>query len=371
MTDVSEIVARFEQFAPQSWAEKGDPVGLQLGSMQQDVHKLMVTLDVRPEVVAEAIKNNVDFIFAHHPALFRPIKKFDLAVPQNKMYSELIKHGITVYAAHTNLDNANGGMNDWLAGLLELTGTEILLPQREERLLKLAVFVPKDSAETVRNALTEAGAGTIGEYRDCSYTISGTGRFTPQADANPTIGNLLEPTEVSEDKIEVVFPYSLLSKIMRTMRAVHPYEEPAFDLFPIMESGVKYGMGRVGNLKDAMTISEFAEYCKTKFKVAHLRVVTADPTREIKRIAILGGSGGQFYTDALRKKADVYVTGDISYHTGHDIIASGLTAMDPGHHIEQVCKPQLQRLFKKWNNEYGWQIEVMQSEINTDPFMFI
>ncbi|MDN2452301.1 Nif3-like dinuclear metal center hexameric protein [Lactobacillus sp. UCMA15818] len=371
MTSVSEIVARFEQFAPQSWAEEGDPVGLQIGSMQQSVHKLMVTLDVRPEVVTEAVKNNVDFIFAHHPALFRPIKKFDLTNPQNKMYAELIKHNITVYAAHTNLDNANGGMNDWLASLLDLQDTEILLSQHEDSLFKLAVFVPKKSAETVRNALTDAGAGTIGEYQDCSYTISGTGRFTPQAASNPTIGNLLEPTEVAEDKIEVVFPKRICSKILKVMRVVHPYEEPVFDLFAVQGNGTKYGMGRIGDLKSSMTISAFAEYCKTKFDVLHLRVVTADTTQKVKRVAILGGSGGQFYTDALRKKADVYITGDISYHTGHDIIVSGLTAIDPGHHIEQICKPHLQNLFAQWNNEYGWQIKVVQSAINTDPFMFI
>ncbi|MFT9373005.1 Nif3-like dinuclear metal center hexameric protein [Liquorilactobacillus hordei] len=371
MTNVGEIVARFEQFAPQSWAEEGDPVGLQIGSMQQTVHKMMVTLDVRPEVVAEAVKNNVDFIFAHHPALFRPIRKFDLENPQNKMYAELIKHDITVYAAHTNLDNANQGMNDWLASLLDLQDIEPLLPQHEDKLFRLAVFVPQAAAETVRNALTAAGAGKIGEYQDCSYTISGMGRFTPQAAANPTIGNLLEPTEVAEDKIEVVFPKKICSRILKVMRTVHPYEEPAFDLFEVQGNGSRYGMGRVGNLKKSVTISSFAEYCKTKFEIPHLRVVTGDITRKVSRIAILGGSGSQFYKDVLKKKADVYVTGDISYHTGHDIIASGLTAIDPGHHIEQVCKPHLQNLFEQWNNENKWQIEVIQSEINTDPFIFI
>lgn len=371
MTNVGEIVARFEQFAPQNWAEDGDPVGLQLGDLKQTVHKMMVTLDVRPEVVDEAIKNNVDFIFAHHPVIFRPIKKFDLADPQNKMYASLIKHNITVYTAHTNLDNAPNGMNDWLADLLELSKREPLLKEHEESLLKLAVFVPKKAAAKLRNALTTAGAGQIGDYLDCSYTFSGIGRFTPQKDSHPTIGKKLEPTEVAEEKIEVVFPQKLRSKILKTLRIVHPYEEPAFDLFEIQGNGIKYGMGRVGNLEHEMSVTEFAKYCQAKFKIAHLRIVTDDLEKRVKKIAILGGSGGQFYREALKKEVDVYVTGDISYHTGHDIIANGLVAVDPGHHIEQICKPYLQELFSKWNAENSWKIEVLQSKLITDPFIFI
>lgn len=270
MTKVIDIVNKFEEFAPKRIAEDGDPIGLQLGSLHNDVHKMMVALDVRPETVDEAIENNVDFIFAHHPAMFVPVKKFDLDVPQNAMYAKLIKHDITVYGAHTNLDNANGGMNDWLAEQLGLENTEFLLPTKVD---------------------------------------------------------------------------------------------------PV--SNEKYFMGRVGELKDSLTAVEFAEYCKKVLNLRGLRLIAADNQKPVKRVAVLGGSGGRFFNAALLHKADAYVTGDISYHTGHDMIAAGLTVVDAGHHIESICKPKLTDKFKKWNNENDWKIDIYQSKLNTDPFQFI
>ncbi|KRL99462.1 Nif3-like dinuclear metal center hexameric protein [Liquorilactobacillus satsumensis] len=371
MTKVRDIINRFEEFAPQSLAEPGDPVGLQLGDYNAQVKKMMVTLDVRPAVVAEALKNNVDFIFAHHPAMFHPLKNFDLSVPQNAMYAELIKHNITVYAAHTNLDNANGGMNDWLAEALGLLETKPLLPVRELPLLKLAVFVPSDAADQMRRALAAAGAGQIGEYRNCSFSVKGTGRFVPSAKADPAYGAHEKLACVTEEKVEVVFPQSKKRRVLAAMRTAHPYEEPVFDLFTLKEMGEKYGMGRVGNLPREMSVQQFAEDCKRIFAVPHLRLISSDLQQSIKRVAVLGGSGGQFYQAAQRKGAQMYVTGDLSYHTGHDLLACGLSAVDPGHHIEQICKQQLAAKFNTWNTEAGWQIEVFSSKLNTDPFKFI
>lgn len=264
-----EFIDYFEQWAPKSIAEDGDPVGLQLGNPMQSVKKVMTTLDVRPEVVEEAINQKVDFIFAHHPMIFRAPHNLDLSVPQNAMYAQLIKHNIVVYGAHTNLDNVNGGMNDWLATQLELTNLETLL-----------------------------AGGT-----------------------HPTTG---------ED----------------------------------------YGMGRVGELKQPMTITEFAQYVADKFDVPGLRIV-AGKDKTINRVAVLGGSGGQFYIDALKKAADAYVTGDISYHTGHDIIANNLVAIDPGHHFESICKAKLLELFNQWQAANNWPIEIVESQLSTEPFKFM
>lgn len=266
---VRELVDRFEQFAPKTWAEPGDPVGLQLGSLDAEVHKVLVTLDVRPEVVDEAIAVGADFIFAHHPMMFHPAKNLDLAVPQNKMYATLLQHHITVYGAHTNLDSAPNGMNDWLAealGLQDITG-----------------LVPSNGA-TATDAIT---------------------------------------------------------------------------------------MGRIGNLAQPTTVRQFAEDCKRIFNVAGLRLISHTPDAPVSRVAILGGSGGPFYQAALAKGADVYVTGDISYHPGHDMIAAGLNVVDPGHHIESICKPHLQALFTQWATENDWPITVVASQLNTDPFTFI
>ncbi|KRL04322.1 Nif3-like dinuclear metal center hexameric protein [Liquorilactobacillus oeni] len=371
MTKVRDVIQRFELFAPKEMAEHGDPIGLQLGSLDADVHRMLISLDVRPEVVAEAIRENVDFIFAHHPAMFHPVKSFDLSVPQNAMYAELLKHNITVYAAHTNLDNANGGMNDWLAAALKLDSTRPLLQIHELPLLKLAVFVPKSAAESMRKALGEAGAGQIGEYQQCSFSSIGQGRFTPSAQAHPVIGKSLRPEQVTGEKIEVTLPYRLKDKVLTAMLSAHPYEKPVFDLFTVGGLGEKYGMGRVGELKQKMTIIEFAEFCKQVFSVPHLRVISKDLQQKVKKVAILGGSGGQFYPEALKSGAQVYITGDISYHTGHDILANGLSVFDPGHHIEQICKTRLKQKFDVWNKEEDWQIETVSSKLNTDPFKFI
>ncbi|WP_143463501.1 Nif3-like dinuclear metal center hexameric protein [Levilactobacillus enshiensis] len=266
---VRELVDRFEQFAPKTWAEPGDPVGLQLGSLDAEVHKVLVTLDVRPEVVAEAIAVGADFIFAHHPMMFHPAKNLDLAVPQNQMYATLLKHDITVYGAHTNLDSAPGGMNDWLASALGLHDVAGLVPSN----------------------------GTT---------------------ATPEIT-----------------------------------------------------MGRIGTLAQSTTVKAFAEQCKTIFKVKGLRLISQTPDAPVSRVAVLGGSGGPFYQTALAKGADVYVTGDISYHPGHDMIAAGLNVVDPGHHIESICKPHLTQLFRQWAQENNWPITVVPSTLNTDPFTFL
>lgn len=233
----------------------------------------MTTLDVRPETIDEAIDKEVDFIFAHHPVMFHPARDLDTRNPQNAMYAKLLAHHITVYAAHTNLDTANGGMNDWLAAKLGL--------------------------------------------RDCQPLVP--------AGNDPITG------------------------------------EPV-------------GMGRVGNIAGEMTPRQFADHCQQLFNVAGLRLVTnlADAQQKIKRVAVLGGAGQDFYTNAVKCGADAYVTGDVSYHFAHDMIANHLTVVDPGHHIEAVCEHQLALLFKKWQTENdGWDFTIIENSINTDPFNFI
>ena len=269
----TDLINRFEQFASPQLAEKWDHVGLQVGNPDQPLRRLMTTLDVRPETIDAAIDKEVDFIFAHHPVMFHPARDLDTRNPQNAMYAKLLAHHITVYAAHTNLDTANGGMNDWLAAKLGL--------------------------------------------RDCQPLVP--------AGNDPITG------------------------------------EPV-------------GMGRVGNIAGEVTPRQFADHCRQLFNVAGLRLVTnlADAQQKIKRVAVLGGAGQDFYTNAVKCGADAYVTGDVSYHFAHDMIANHLTVVDPGHHIEAVCEHQLALLFKKWQTENdGWDFTIIENSINTDPFNFI
>ena len=273
MINGTTLIQRFERFASPQLAEKWDHVGLQVGDPDQPLRRLMTSLDVRPETVAEAIDQQVDFIFAHHPVMFHPAQNLDTRNPQNQMYADLLAHHITVYAAHTNLDTANGGMNDWLAAKLGLTNCQPLVP-----------------------------AGTD----------------------------------------------------------------------PI--TGAPVGMGRIGNFNGQMTPREFADYCRRLFGVAGLRLINHpdDGQKEIHRVAVLGGAGQDFYADAVRIGADAYVTGDVSYHFAHDMLANHLTVVDPGHHIEAICEHQLAKLFRSWQAENdGWDFEIVENQLNTDPFTFV
>ena len=193
----------------------------------------------------------------------------------------------------------------------------------------------------------------------------------PEDAANPYIGTPGKAEEVAEQKVEVVFPAHLKEKVLDAMRKNHPYEEIAFDLYRVEGLGEKYGMGRIGNLRHPMTVKEYAEFAKKALNVEGVRLIAKDQNKLVKKVAVLGGSGSKFYGDALKKGADVYVTGDVTYHTAHDIYESGLAVIDPGHYFESVCKYRLTDIFKNWTKEENWPIEVMTSRINTNPFKLI
>jgi dinuclear metal center YbgI/SA1388 family protein len=259
-----KLIDRFESFAPKTIAFTNDPVGLQIGNVNNDIKRVMVTLDVRPEVVDEAIKQNCDMIFSHHPLIFRPIKNLDLSNPQNQMYAKLIQNSILVYSAHTNLDVAKGGMNDWLTEAMGL-----------------------NHVQTV---------------------------YSNHYDTN---------------------------------------------------------IGRIGVLPTPVTVEEFAKTLKKIFNLDGLRLVANDNKAMVKNVAVVGGDGGKFYPEMLKAGADVFVTGDVYYHTGHDMLADGINVVDVGHNVEKICIPKLASLFNEWKANNDWEVEIIESTINTNPYQFI
>ncbi|WP_051912462.1 Nif3-like dinuclear metal center hexameric protein [Carnobacterium funditum] len=367
-----DLIRKFEEFAPTYLAEEGDPVGLAIGTLNKPIKKVLVTLDVRPEVVQEAISKKVDLIFAHHPPIFRPAKNLITDDPQINMYANLLKNNISVYAAHTNLDVATNGMNAWLAKAIGITDTEIMTVTKKEKYKKLVVFVPLANEDSMIKALTQAGAGEVGpNYKDCTYVVEGTGSFTPVNQAHPHIGQIDQIEKVQEARIEVMFPERLTSEVEKALFFTHPYEEPVYDIYTIENYLDEYGLGRVGNLEAPISVEEFAIKIKSVFGVTGLRYITNDPSQMIQRVAICGGDAGKFYPDAVKKGAEVYITGDVYYHVGHDMLASGLTVIDPGHHIESICKTELVGLFTTWSKELNWDLDVSSSTLNTDPYRFI
>ncbi|WP_338750152.1 Nif3-like dinuclear metal center hexameric protein [Bacillus sp. FJAT-52991] len=365
-----EIIQLFEQFSPKKYAMEGDKIGLQIGRLNKPVERVLVALDVLEEVVDEAIANKVELIIAHHPIIFRPLKSIVTSEPAGRMIEKLIKHDIAVYAAHTNLDVAKGGVNDLLAEALQLQEPEVLVPTFEDGLKKLVVFVPGTHEQAVREALGAAGAGFIGEYSHCSFSSQGTGRFQPSAEAAPYIGQAGTLQEVAEVKIETIYPESIEKKVLSAMLKAHPYEEVAYDLYPLGNKGETLGLGRVGKLKESMSLRQFAEFVKDKLDVNGVRVV-GELTDQVKKVAVLGGDGNKYFQAAKFKGADVYVTGDFYYHTAHDAMAVGLNIVDPGHNVEKVMKKGTAVKMKALADEKGFNVEFIPSSVHTDPFTFI
>jgi dinuclear metal center YbgI/SA1388 family protein len=363
-----EIIQLFEQFSPKSLAMEGDKIGLQIGRLNKKIDRVMVALDVLEEVIDEAIEKNVQLIIAHHPPIFRPLKNVLTDTVQGRMIEKLIKHDIAVYAAHTNLDVAIGGVNDLLAEALGLEKTEVLVPTYETKLKKIVVYVPAVDADNIRQVVGNAGAGSIGNYSNCSFSTEGKGRFLPGENTNPHIGQRGQLEEVDEVRIETIVPEHLLKKVITAMIKAHPYEEVAYDVYPVENKGEVLGLGRIGMVKK-MTLAEFAEKVKNAFEVDKVRVV-GDPTSIVKKVAVLGGDGNKYFNHAKFKGADVYVTGDIYYHTAHDAMMQGLNMIDPGHNVEKVMKKGVTDILKKLCLDSGYEVEIFPSELNTDPFQF-
>lgn len=361
-----QIIEEFEKWAPKYLAVEGDPIGLHVGTLNKKVERVLVTLDVNEEVVDEAIAKNAGLIIAHHPPIFRPLKNLQTDFPQGRLMEKLIKHDIAVYAAHTNLDVAWGGVNDLLADALSLKATKILEKTYEAELVKISVFVPESHEEGLREAFGRAGAGSIGDYEYCSYTLSGTGRFRPNAEADPFIGEAGKMEETAESKIEVVARKSEQDRVIKAMLAAHPYEEPAYDVFTLENKELPMGLGRVGTLEKEMPLGEFCEFVKERLDVPALRVV-GNKDEIVRKVAVLGGDGNKYIQQAKRSGADVYVTGDMYFHVAQDALAIGLSIVDPGHHVEKVMiKGVVNHMAKRSN----WHCEFLPSEVDTEPFRF-
>lgn len=366
-----EIIQLFETWAPKKLAcMENDPIGLAIGTLNKKVTKVLVTLDVNEEVADEAIEKGCELIIAHHPPIFRKLANLRTDTPSGRLYEKLLKNDIAVYAAHTNLDVATGGVNDLLFDALELENRQLLSKTYSENLMKMAVFVPISHAEEVRLALASVGAGKLGDYDSCSFSSIGQGRFRALEGADPYIGDIGELEVVNEEKIEVVFPSSMKNKVLKAMLNAHPYEEPAYDLYTMAVETNEMGIGRVGTLKESMTLEQFAEHVKNKLDVPCVRVV-GNLKDTIKKVAVLGGDGNKYIHAAKFSGADVFVTGDMYFHVAQDAQSLGLNIVDPGHHVEKVMIKGVAEKMASLCSEAKLAAEFIQSSINTEPFQFI
>lgn len=363
------VVELFEQWAKPALAMDGDPIGLHIGTLNKSVSRVLVTLDVTKEVVQEAIDQHCELILAHHPPIYRKLSAIDTSTPQGQLIEQCIKHDIAVYAAHTNLDIAQGGVNDMLSEKLLLNDVKVLTQTYSEPMMKLAVFTPESHAESMREALANSGAGELGDYEHCSYSLKGTGRFRPTLEADPYIGETGKLEIVDEEKIEVVFPKSSTSRVVKAMLKVHPYEEVAYDLYAMDLQANEHGLGRIGKV-EPMTLEQFARHVKSQLNVPFVRV-TGDLDAPVEKIAVIGGDGNKYIRDAKRAGADVLVTGDMYFHTAQDADTMGLMIVDPGHHVESVMKEGTVAFMTNLMQGEKNAPKFIASKISTEPFKLI
>lgn len=365
------IIQIFESWSPKKLvAMENDPIGLAIGTLNKDVSKVLVTLDVNDAVVDEAIEKGCQLIIAHHPPIFRKLPNLRTDTPQGQLFEKCIKNDLAVYAAHTNLDVATGGVNDLLAEALQLNDCEVLVPTYSEKLYKLAVFVPTSHVEKLRTAFAQVGAGKLGTYDSCSFQTTGEGMYRALEGANPFVGNVNELHREEEVKLEVVVPESEKKKVIRTMLKNHPYEEVAYDLITLDNESKPLGLGRIGKLEEEMTLEQFAQHVKKMLQVPQVRVVGA-LNSTIHKVAVLGGDGNKYIGAAKYAGADVFVTGDLYFHVAQDAETMGLSIVDPGHHVESVMKKGVAVKMTQLCEEQKVNCEFIISELSTEPFTFV
>ena len=363
MPTVADVTKFLERAIPLALAAEWDNVGLLLGDPSREVGRVMTCLTVTPESAAEAIRDEAGVIVSHHPILFRAVQKLTSSSTEGRMLLDLTRAGIAVYSPHTAYDNAAGGINDGLARRLGLAEVRALRSLPVGSQVKLVVFVPDKDLAKVSDALFAAGAGRIGEYRECSYRLAGTGTFFATEAANPTVGIRGRREDVAEWRLEVVCPAGRVAEIVRAMRSAHSYEEPAFDLYPLSPDPTRHGQGRIGVLPEPTTLAEFAALAKSALGAAVVQTV-GDGTRPIRTVAIACGAAGEFLKDAIRQDADVFVTGEMRFHDALAAEAAGIAVVLPGHYATE--RPGVEDLAVRIGAEFP-SITAWPSRDERDP----
>jgi dinuclear metal center YbgI/SA1388 family protein len=338
MLTVKTVTDFLESIAPKAYQESYDNAGLITGSSDQIVTGILVTLDCTEDVVDEAIGSHCNLIVAHHPIVFKGLKKLTGANYVERTVIKAIKNDIAIYAIHTNLDNVHTGVNRKICEKLELHDLRILNP-RTDVLTKLVTFVPKDDAEKVLDALYAAGAGEIGNYSNCSFSVEGVGTFKPNAAANPTIGKRGELESVRELQIEVIFPSFKKNQIIKALKKAHPYEEVAFYLTELVNENQEVGSGMIGRIEKPMEPMEFLKCLKKSMDlsvVRHTRLIE----KPIEWVAVCGGAGSFLLQKAIQAGAQAFITSDFKYHEFFDA-DNRIVVADIGHYESEVFTKDL------------------------------
>ena len=362
---VRSVCEFIEEVAPLALQESYDNAGLLIGDPQMDVTAVLVTIDITEEVIQEAIEHNCNLIISHHPLIFSGLKRITGQNLVQRCVALAIKNDIAIYAAHTNLDNVLSGVSGKIASKIGLQNLAILQP-KSRGLLKLITFVPQLHAFTVRQAMLDAGAGSIGNYDSCSYNMEGFGTFRANENAKPFVGEVDKLHSESEMRIEVILPAYNKSKVLKALVETHPYEEPALDIVELANSWETVGAGIVGELEQEEDATAFLNRIKTIFNVPTIRHTQLNKNT-VKRVALCGGAGSSFLSDAIAANADVYISGDFKYHEFFDA-ENRIIIADIGHfESEQFTKD----IFYEIITEKMPTFAVRISDTKTNPINYL
>jgi dinuclear metal center YbgI/SA1388 family protein len=365
MPTVAEFAAHLERFAPCATAAEWDNVGLLLGDPAAQVARALTCLTLTPDVADEVVRAGAQLVVTHHPVLFRGAKKLTANTPDGAAVLPLLRAGIAVYSPHTAFDNCPGGINDGLCTRLGVQNARPLRPKDGKKQCKLVAFVPDGDMAKVSEAVFAAGAGVIGNYEQCSFRLAGTGTFFPLAGANPVVGQVGRREETSEWRFEVVVPEALVPAVVAALKRAHSYEEVAFDVYPLkpLASG---GEGRLGELAEPCTLGALAERAKRELRAACVQLV-GDPTRVVRTVALACGAAGEYLTDAIKRKADVFLTGEVRFHDALTARGANVGLILPGHYATE--RPAVEDLADHLRAAFAG-VEVWASRAERDPLVF-
>lgn len=364
---VSDFCEAMKGIAPPGLEQPGDNVGLIVGDTEAVLRRGLLTIDLSPPVVAEAVELNVDLVLAYHPPIYKPISVLRAqSSGMDALVFECIRHGVAIYSPHTALDAADGGTNDVLA---QCCGATNLVPLIDvdapgSALVKVAVYVPPANTDAVAEAMFHAGAGHIGKYSHCSFRAAGTGTFLGGPDANPAIGVKGRLERVDELRLETIVPQKRLAAVVAAMRQAHPYEEPAFDLYPLKPQPTA-GIGRIGELPKPLALSSLAKKLARATHAAHVQMV-GKPQQYIERVAVVAGAAGSLPFQFPLEETDAIVTGEMRHHDALAVLRIGCGAIALGHWASE--RPVLTSLASRLGKLLP-HTQFQLSRADSDPFV--
>lgn len=366
---LADVIGLLNRLCPPDLAEDWDNVGVQVGDPKAKIDKILVCLDAEETALKEAQRYNAQLIISHHPLIFKPLKRLTPIDLTGRIMFQAIKKEIAIVSAHTNLDRAADGLNDWLAARLSVGDAVPLEQPASDQFYKLVVYIPVGHEAEVRDAIFAAGGGHIGGYDHCSFNSRGLGTFRPGEGTQPFIGTqgALESTE--EVRFETIVLVTIAGKVVARMLKAHPYEEVAYDLIPLANGRTEVGLGRIGSLPEAVSLRQFAEHVKQVFGLPGVKLV-GDLNRSVSRIAVCGGTGMSLLGAALRQGADCLVTGDIKYHEAQRARSEGIALIDAGHFAtEQIMVAELSQRLRRVFAEKNMTVDVIEMAAEEDPLV--